>query len=138
MDDLIKAEPKKLMIKERRQMGGPGDLEAVEIKNLQWLLSSPKFSQVVIGSDGYPSAMTVSDPRAFALHKFWLSEQPDREPVKKKRDRDQGLAVAQLVIQHLPQHAFRKAELKMFPKEVLDKALAQISETEGFLGFELE
>ena len=138
MVDLIKAEPKKLMIKERRQMGGPGDLEAVEIKNLQWLLSSPKFSQVVIGSDGYPSAMTVPDPRAFALHKFWLSGQPDREPVKKKRDRDQGLAVTRLVIQHLPQYAFRKAELKMFPKEVLNKALAQISETEGFLGFELE
>jgi hypothetical protein len=70
MVDLIKAEPKRLLIKERRRMGGPGDLEAVELRNLQWLLSSPKFSQVVIGDDGYLSAMTVPDPRAFALHKY--------------------------------------------------------------------
>jgi hypothetical protein len=121
MVDLIKTEPKKPMIKERRRMGGPGDLEAIEIRNLQWLLSSPKFSQIVIGDDGYPSAMTVPDPRAFALHKFWLSEQPDREPVKKKRDRDQGLAVVQLVIQYLPQYAFKKSELKMFSEEILTK-----------------
>lgn len=138
MVDLIKAEPKRLMIKERRRMGGPGDLEAVELRNLQWLLSSPKFSQVVIGDDGYPSAMTVPDPRAFALHKFWLSAQPDREPVKKQRDRDQALAVVRLVIQHLPQYAFRKAELKIFPKDVLDEAQAQISAAEGLPGFEFE
>ena len=138
MVDLIKAEPKRLIIKERRRMGGPGDLEAIEIRNLKWLLSSPKFSQVVIGDDGYPSAMIVPDPRAFALHKFWLSEQPDREPVKKKRDRNQGLAVVQLVIQHLPQYAFKKSELKMFPEKMLNKAQARISASEGFLGFELE
>jgi hypothetical protein len=138
MVDLIKAEPKKLMIKERRRMDGPGDLEAAELRNLQWLLSSPKFSQVVIGDDGYPSAMTVPDPRAFALHKFWLSGQPDRESVKKQRDRGQAFAIVRLVIQHLPQYAFRKAELKMFPKDILDEAQAQISEAEGLPGFELE
>ena len=82
--------------------------------------------------------MTVPDPRAFALHKFWLSGQPDREPLKKQRDRGQALAVAQLVIQHLPQYAFRKAKLKMFPKDILDEAQAQISEAEGLPGFELE
>lgn len=136
MVDLIKAEPRKMMIKERRRMGGLGDLEAVEIINLQWLLSSKKFSQVVIGDDGNPSAMIAPDPRAFALHKLWLSEQPDREPIKKKRDRDQGLAVAQLVLQYLPHYPFKKAELKMFPIEVINKALAQILKAEGFLGSE--
>ncbi len=138
MVDLIKAEPKKVMTKERRRMGGPGDLEAVEIRNLQWLLSSPKFYQAVIGDDGYPSEMAVPDPRAFALHKFWLSGQPDREPVKKQRDRDQALAVVRLVIQHLPQYAFIRADLKMFPKEVLKEAQEQISEIEGFPMFEIE
>jgi hypothetical protein len=138
MVDLIKAEPKRWVTKEPRRMGGPGDLEAVEIRNLQWLLSSPKCSQVVIGDDGYPSTMVVPDPRAFALHKFWLSGQQDREPVKKQRDRDQGLAVVRLVIQHLPQYAFKKAELKMFPEDVLNEAQAQISKTDRFPGFEIE
>ena len=137
MVDLIKAEPqKKIVIKERRRMGGLGDLEAVEISNLQWLLSSQKFLQFVIGDDGYPSTMISPDPRAFSLHKLWLSEQPDRDPIKKKRDKDQGLAVAQLVLQYLPQYPFKKAELKMFPIEIINKALAQISNTEGFFGSE--
>ena len=137
MVDLIKAEPKKVMTIEPRRMGGPGDLEAIEIRNLQWLLSSPKFSQIVIGDDGYPSEMAVPDPRAFALHKLWLSGQTDREPVKKQRDRDQAMDVVRLVIQHLPQYAFKRAELKMFPKELLKQAQKQISEVQGFPGFEI-
>ena len=73
MVDLIKSAPKQLLRKEISRMGGPGDMEAVEIRNLQWLISSPKFSQVVIGDDGYPAPMVVPDPRTFALHKLWLS-----------------------------------------------------------------
>ena len=136
MVDLIKAEPKKVMTREPRRMGGPGDLEAIEIRNLQWLLSSPKISQIVIGDDGYPSEMAVPDPRAFALHKLWLSGQTDREPIKKQRDRDQAMDVVRLVIQHLPQYAFKRSELKMFPKELLKQAQKQISEIQGFPGFE--
>jgi len=135
--DLIKAEPKNVMTREPQRMGGPGDLEAIEIRNLQWLLSSPKFSQVVIGDDGYPSEMVVPDPRAFALHKFWLSGQGGREPVKKQRDKDQAMAVVRLVIQHLPQYAFTRADLKMFPKQVVKEAQDQLSEIEGFPGFEI-
>ncbi len=44
MLDLIKSEPKQLLNKKTRRMGGPDDLEAAEIRNLQWLISSPKFS----------------------------------------------------------------------------------------------
>ncbi|MEA3279105.1 MAG: nucleotidyltransferase domain-containing protein, partial [Thermodesulfobacteriota bacterium] len=127
MVDLIKSEPKELLSKETRQMGGPDDLKAVEIRNVQWLISSPKFSQVVIGDDGYPALLVVPDPRAFALHKLWLSEQEDREPVKKQRDHDQGLAVAQLIIQYLPQYQFNTSELRMFPKDVVQRAKEKIS-----------
>ena len=117
-----------LFRKEICRMGGPGDMEAVEIRNLQWLISSPKFSQVVIGDDGYPAPLVVPDPRTFALHKLWLSEQLDREPVKKQRDRDQGLAVAQLIIQYLPQYQFDSSELRMFPKDVVQRAKERISD----------
>jgi hypothetical protein len=110
MVDLVKTEPKRISKKERTRMGDDSDLSAAEIKNLQWLVSAPKFSQVVIGDDGYPAAMSYPDPRAFALHKIWLSEQPDRDPIKKKRDRDQCIAVAYRVGRYLPQHKFEASD----------------------------
>jgi ribosomal protein S12 methylthiotransferase accessory factor YcaO len=39
----------------------------------------------------------VPDPRAFALHKAWLSSLPTREALKKPRDLNQAQAVASLV-----------------------------------------
>jgi len=83
MVDLIKAMPKDIRIYDKKRMGVSGDVEAAEIRNLHWLISSPKFSQVVIGEDGLPAMMTGPDPRAFALHKIWLSHQKDRDPLKK-------------------------------------------------------
>ena len=127
MVDLIKPESKSLLRKDPVRMGGPGDLKAAEIRSVQWLISSPKFSRVIIGDDGYPASMVVPDPRAFSIHKVWLSEQPDREPVKKKRDNDQGLAIALLVIKYLPQYRFVTSELRMFPKDVVQKLKLKIS-----------
>ena len=126
MVDLIKAEPRRITQKDRRRMGENGDLEAAEIRNLQWLISSPKFSQVVIGDDGYPAEMAVPDPRAFALHKLWLSQQPDREPAKKHRDDKQGLTVAELVTRYLPDYPFNTDDLRMFPKDVAENAAGRI------------
>jgi hypothetical protein len=127
MVDLIKPEPKSLVRNEPVRMGGPDDLKAAEIRSLQWLISSPKFSQVIIGDDGYPVSMVVPDPRAFSIHKVWLSEQADREPVKKKRDDDQGLAIALLVIKYMPQYKFESSTLRMFPKDVVRKLKRKIA-----------
>ena len=71
--------------------------------------------------------MVVPDPRAFCIHKVWLSEQTDREPVKKKRDKDQGLAIALLVIKYMPQYRFESSELRMFPREVVQKVKKKIA-----------
>lgn len=136
MVDLIKAEPKSMFHREPKRMGENGDMEAVEIRNLQWLLSSPNFSHIVIGHDGFPAAMVAPDPRAFALHKIWLADQPDREPLKKQRDRHQGVAVAQMVMRHLPQYSFEASELRMFPKEVVKSAKDRISDSESPAGFD--
>ncbi|MCP3952864.1 MAG: hypothetical protein GY697_11705 [Desulfobacterales bacterium] len=133
--DLIKPEPRNVFTRERRRMGAKGDLVAAEIRNLQWLVSSPKLKQVIIGDDGYPAAMACPDPRAFALHKIWLSEQEDRNPLKKKRDGQQALAVAYLIGRYLPQHRFTSQELRMFPKEVFTAAAQAISDQEAPPGF---
>lgn len=46
------------------------------------------------------------EPRAFALHKAWLSGLHEREPLKKPRDLDQARSVAKLVIDEMPHLPF--------------------------------
>jgi len=125
--DLIKPDPARIQVKDPRRMGDDGDLAAAEIRNLQWLLSAPKFSQIVIGDDGYPGPITVPDPRAYTLHKLWISQQPDRNPLKKKRDREQALTTARLTVNYLPAHPFEESALRMFPKAVVIKEKETLS-----------
>jgi hypothetical protein len=82
------------------------DLVATEVPGLQWLLNSPKLDAVAVDEDGWPVPMRVPDPRAFALHKAWLSGLLTREPIKKPRDLDQARAVAQLVQDEMPHLPF--------------------------------
>lgn len=84
------------------------DLVATEVPGLQWLLNSPKLDTVAIDEDGWPVPMKVPDPRAFALHKAWLSVQLSREPLKKPRDLDQAKAVANVVESYLPHLRFEE------------------------------
>ena len=123
MVDLIKPEPKSALITESRQVGSSDDLMAVEIKNIQWLVSAPKFDQIVIGEDGFPATMVVPDPRAFAVHKIWLSNQMDRDSVKKKRDRSQALAVCKLILQYMPEFEIKQEDLRMFPATIIAEAV---------------
>jgi len=96
----------------------PDELVATEMKELQWLISAPKMRQLVIGEDGRPVMMTVPDPRAFALHKEWLSRQLHRDPLKRPRDKEQAIAVAQLVADYLPDLPMSADMLRMFPAEI--------------------
>jgi hypothetical protein len=93
-----------------------------ESGDLTALLSAPKFSQVVIGKRGTPATMVVPDPRALALHQLWLSQQADRDPNLRIRDRLQAMALAELILRYLPQYDFFSADLKLFPAEVVRKA----------------
>ncbi len=135
MVDLVKPEPKPALKVENRKMGSADDLLAAEVRNLDWLLSAPKTNQVVIGDDGYPATMVVPDPRAFAIHKLWLSRQTDREPIKKGRDRSQSLAVCKLILQYMPEHEFDPAELRMFPKDLVKEAAEVFSDSSLPPGF---
>lgn len=82
------------------------DLVATEVPGLQWLLNAPKLDAVAVDEDGWPVPMRVPDPRAFALHKMWLSSLPTREPLKKPRDFDQARAIAKLVSETMPHLPF--------------------------------
>lgn len=95
-----------------------GDLTPAELPHIQWLLASEKFKAVVIGQDGQPAPMVCPDPRAFAVYKHWLSEQVDREPGKRQRDRLQAEAVIALVRDRFPHLPLDANAERMFPAHV--------------------
>ena len=79
----------------------PEDLVGVGIEGLEWLVNAPKVDGVVIGEDGIPLRCWSVDPRAFALHKVWVSERSDREPVKRARDYAQAQETAWIATHYL-------------------------------------
>jgi len=104
-----------------------GDLTPSWIQNIKWMLSSEKFSSVVIGQDGQPAPMVAPDPRAFAIYKHWLSTQPDREPEKRRRDQLQAVATIELVRTKFLHLSLDENAERMFPK-----AVRQLTKPTGF------
>ncbi len=83
------------------QMRPNADVEAQPIGGVEWLIGSPAFEQIVVGADGEPVRMVVPDPRTFALHKLWVSERKDRNPLKKAKDAAHARIVATLAQTYL-------------------------------------
>jgi hypothetical protein len=102
--------------------GDNDDLAAVQIAGLAWLESAPSFEGMVIDERGEPFRIVTTDPRAWAVHKLWLSKQPDREPVRKKRDEAQARAIGRLVAERLPQFPFASDDMRMLPRELVADA----------------
>ena len=96
-------------------------LEAVGITGLEWLISAPKFEQIAIGADGKPLFMSSIDPRVLALHKLWISQREDRDPVKRRRDLAQAKAVATVAAQYL-NLPFNSKDLSALPRHLLQAA----------------
>jgi len=96
------------------------DLDAAAIRGLSWLIHAPKYAQVVMGTDGKPVWVSCIDPRAFALHKLWLADQPDRSPIKKRRDLEQARAVTAIAQSYLGL-SFKSKELSALPRDLLQR-----------------
>ncbi|MDB5939869.1 MAG: hypothetical protein JWP77_2233 [Polaromonas sp.] len=56
----------------------------------EWLLLGSPLSAVVATERGRACPLTVPDPRFMGLHKLWLADKPERNPVKREKDRRQG------------------------------------------------
>jgi len=107
----------------REKIGDAADeLTAVPIGGLAWLESAPTFEAVAIDEKGAPVRIVATDPRVFAAHKLWLSKQPDREPIKRRRDASQAQVVAQLVAEYLVNLPYEAGDLRMIPRPVFDDA----------------
>jgi hypothetical protein len=93
----------------------PDDLVGAGILGLDWLINAPKLETIAIDERGYPVPISVVDPRVFALHKLWLSEQIERDPVKKPRDREQARIAAEIAVRYL-NWKFDAPELSAVPE----------------------
>ncbi|MCM5679559.1 nucleotidyltransferase domain-containing protein [Schlegelella sp. S2-27] len=106
----------------RQLKPGADDFWAVQARNSDWLLSAPKFSEVIVSETGGMARMHTVDPRAFALFKLWMAQDKEREARKRQRDGMQARAVIELIEERLPQLRFE--DIHMFPAEVRKQAEA--------------
>lgn len=69
--------------------------------------------------DGSPARLVCSDPRWFALHKLWLGVQAKRNPLKRRKDTAQGLALLDAVREAMPHYPLDAAFISSLPDELL-------------------
>lgn len=91
----------------------------VPLPEQEWLLLGRPVDQVVPCRDGTPARIVAPDPRWFALHKLWLADKPTRNPLKRGKDRKQGKALLDAVVEAMPQYPLDAAFEKSLPPELL-------------------
>ena len=99
----------------------PEDLEGAAIFGLGWLINSPRLEAAALDERGYPVRVVAIDPRAFALHKAWLSRRDDREQLKAVRDLEQAKAAANIATRYLKK-SFDGPDLSALPNALRELA----------------
>jgi len=79
------------------------DFWVVQARRANVLLDAPGFSAVVVATNGSMARMNTVHPATFITFKRWLTSQPEREALKRRRDALQADAVQALIDQYLPQ-----------------------------------
>ena len=79
------------------------DFWVAQARRASVLLDSPGFSAVVVATNGTMARMHTVHPATFVAFKHWMAGQPDRDPLKRRRDVLQADAVQVLLEQYLPQ-----------------------------------
>lgn len=107
------------------------DLHPVAIDTLKWHVSAPHYDAVVFDEQGMPLRVATVDPRAFVLHKWFVSRQPDREPMKRIRDENQARLVASMIRNELPFLPFlplTRTISRIFPRTLQVQAVDEMDD----------
>lgn len=86
----------------------------------EWLLNGRPVDHVVVGRDSAPARIVAPDPRWFALQKLWLADQPKRNPLKRRKDREQAEAALGAVYLTMPQYPLDAEFEASLPGELID------------------
>ncbi|WP_324699163.1 GSU2403 family nucleotidyltransferase fold protein [Novosphingobium sp. RL4] len=100
-------------------LGGRDQPRPVPLPEQEWLLLGRPVDQVVGCRDGSPARIVAPDPRWFALHKLWMAAQAKRNPLKRPKDRVQGLALLDAVAEAMPHYPMDAAFRAEIPEEIL-------------------
>jgi len=82
-------------------MASAGDVDAQPIGGMEWLIAAPQFEQTIVGADGVPVRIVTPEPRTFALHKYWVGNRQDRNPLKRAKDLAHSRIVATIAEKYL-------------------------------------
>lgn len=102
--------------------GGFRDRDAprpIPLEEQEWLLLGHPVEQVVVARDRSAARLVVPDPRYFALHKLWMAEQAKRNPLKRPKDRKQGIALLNAVAERMPQYPLDTAFVSGLPEALV-------------------
>lgn len=104
------------------------DLHPVAIDTLKWHVSAPHYDAVVFDEQGMPLRVATVDPRAFVLHKWFVSRQPDREPMKRIRDENQARLVVTMIRNELTDLPLTRAISRIFPRTLQVQAVDEMDD----------
>lgn len=90
----------------------------IPLPEQEWLLLGRPIDHVAACRDATAARIVVPDPRWFALHKLWLAEKPSRSPFKRRKDREQGLGVLDVVAEAMPHYPLDAAFEASLPAEL--------------------
>ncbi len=85
-----------------RMSDDESDIWAVQVPSGQALVSSGRFSQIVVATSGAMARMDTIHPADFARIKRALAGRADRDPLKKSKDELQAHVADQLLAGYLP------------------------------------
>ena len=109
-----------LVAPSRARTLGPRDRpRPIPLASQEWLLLGRPVDQVVPCRDWSAARLVVPDPRWFALHKLWLADQENRNPLKRRKDLAQGKAVLDAVAEAMPHYPLDAAFEGSIPDELL-------------------
>lgn len=91
----------------------------VPLPEQEWLLPGRHVDQVIPCRDGTPARIVAPDPRWFALHKLWLGAQDKRNPLKRRKDVVQGMALLDAVTEAMPHYPLDDAFIATLPEDLL-------------------
>ena len=91
---------------------------ALALAGQEWLLLGRVSDQVIPCRDATVVRIVAPDPRWFALHKLWLAEQEERDPLKRRKDRTQGQGVLDAVAEAMPQYPLDGEFVAAIPPEL--------------------
>lgn len=124
-----------LLIAPSRVTGMPRSvgLAPIPLPEQEWLLMGRPIDHVVCGLDKSPARIVAPDPRWFALHKLWMADKVERNPLKKPKDRNQGQALLKAVARCMPQYPLDERFKMELPRELAPYLEAWLNSPEGQL-----